>query len=381
MRALIRVTILVIALAVPASAEAGHQGTMDDLQRGLERVVGAQAGPPGASALVDRFGHPTFLTSGVSSVKGKRPFRRTDHMRLASTSKAYNGAVALSLVDTGDLDLDDTIGSVLPSLPPAWSSVTLREMLDHTSGLPSYTDNDAFRAYFEDHLHDHVTPEQILAFIEDEDTVFTPGTSYAYSNTDNLVIALMAEAATGRSYQSLLRQRVFNPLGLAETALPGGFRLASPLIHGYEVKPSAAAPEDVTECCSMSFVWASGGMSSTPVELARFTRAYVGGELFGPATRAQQFDFVPRGSSEPPGPGHNDAGLAMFRYRTPCGTVFGHTGNFPGYTQFTAASRSGRRSVTVSANEQLSPDVHAAVFEHLHRAFRLGVCAALAGRS
>ena len=87
------------------------------------------------------------------------------------------------------------------------------------------------------------------------------------------------------------------------------------------------------------------------------------------------------GSSEPPGPGHNSAGLALFRYETKCGTVRGHTGNTPGYTQFMAASADGRRSVVVSINEQLfPPEVGVpAAFDALRRAEERAVCAALAG--
>jgi D-alanyl-D-alanine carboxypeptidase len=86
------------------------------------------------------------------------------------------------------------------------------------------------------------------------------------------------------------------------------------------------------------------------------------------------------GSSEPPGPGKNSAGLGIFRYETRCGTVWGHTGNYPGYTQFLAASPDGRRSVTVSVNVQLSPVEGApGVFDALRRAEVKAVCAALAG--
>ena len=91
---------------------------------------------------------------------------------------------------------------------------------------------------------------------------------------------------------------------------------------------------------------------STPSELTRFTRAYVGGELFGGTTRRAQFDFR-SGYSEPPGPGEMSTGLAMFRYRTRCGAVFGHSGNFPGYTQFTVATRNGRRGLAFTVNRQL----------------------------
>ena len=121
------------------------------------------------------------------------------------------------------------------------------------------------------------------------------------------------------------------------------------------------------------------GMVSTPAELNRFARGYVGGELFDPWTRWQQRQVVEGGSSEPPGPGRNSAGLGIFRYDTRCGTVWGHTGNYPGYTQFMAASSDGSRSVTVSVNTQLNPVQGApGVFKALRRAEALAVCAALA---
>jgi D-alanyl-D-alanine carboxypeptidase len=118
---------------------------------------------------------------------------------------------------------------------------------------------------------------------------------------------------------------------------------------------------------------------STPADLNRFIRGYVGGRLFGSKIRSQQRKVIEGGSSEPPGPGTNAAGLAIFRYRTRCGTVWGHTGNFFGYTQFAAASPDGRRSVTVSVNAQHTPTEGVpSVFKALRRAEALAVCAALA---
>jgi D-alanyl-D-alanine carboxypeptidase len=119
-------------------------------------------------------------------------------------------------------------------------------------------------------------------------------------------------------------------------------------------------------------------MQSTPTELGRFIRGYVSGRLFGRALRRQQRRWVD-GHSEPIGPGTNSAGLALFRYRVGCGTVYGHTGNFVGYTQFAAASSDGRRSATVSANTRVvqGPSGNPA-FRALRRAFARAACAALA---
>ncbi|MDQ3637781.1 MAG: serine hydrolase, partial [Actinomycetota bacterium] len=144
--------------------------------------------------------------------------------------------------------------------------------------------------------------------------------------------------------------------------------------------PSAQPPEDYSKLVAAGWSWASGGIVSTPADLNDFIRGYVGGELFDFRTRARQRQVVAGGGSEPPGPGENSAGLAIFRYETKCGTAWGHTGNISGYTQFMAASPNGNRSVTVSVNTQLTPENGApGVFKALRQAELRAVCAALAG--
>jgi D-alanyl-D-alanine carboxypeptidase len=90
-------------------------------------------------------------------------------------------------------------------------------------------------------------------------------------------------------------------------------------------------------------------------------------------------DALRAGSSGPPGPGTNSGGLGIYRYSTRCGTVYGHTGNTPGYTQFMAASRDGKRSAVVSVNAKINPEVAAQRFKELRQIFTLAVCAALKG--
>ena len=123
-----------------------------------------------------------------------------------------------------------------------------------------------------------------------------------------------------------------------------------------------------------------GGVVSTPADLNAFVRGYVGGELFSRETRCRQREAFKGGGSETPGPGENSAGFGVFRYETGCGTVWGHTGNTLGYTQFMASSPNGKRSATVSINAQITPRMKdPAAFEALRRAEGRAVCAALAG--
>jgi D-alanyl-D-alanine carboxypeptidase len=299
-------------------------------------------------------------------------------MRLASVSKAFSGAVALALVDCHVLSLSDTVAKWLPWLPASWGRVTLAEVLNHTSGLPDFTRSKRFRQYLPAHLHATPSPRFLLRFVAHRRPGFRPGTRYRYSNTDNFVAALMAEAPAHRSYNALLTSKVYSPLHLSHTSLPSGPKLPVGHMHGYDLDPPKP-PEDVTTIVSAAYSWASGGMISTPSDLGRFIRGYVGARLFSRATQAKQLRFV-RGNSGPPGPGANSAGLAIFRYRTRCGTVYGHTGNTFGYTQFTASTLNGKRSVVVSVNAQINDESRQpvlAAFRFLRKLEGNAVCLAL----
>ena len=369
--------VLALLLAASPALAAKPKAADRALDRALERMVKIEEGPPGAIALVHRGGVTKVHRAGVANIETDRPWRPIDHMRLASTAKAFNGAVALSLVQRGRLELDDTIGEILPALPPAWAAVRLGQLLQHTSGVPSYTGSPDFLAAFGAEPKRRFTPIELIGYVADEPLNFAPGTSYAYSNTDNVIAALMAQAVSGRTYEGLLRSQVYDRLGLSSTTLPGGSALPRPFAHGYQFE-GGGPPQDVSTAVGMSGVWASGGMQSTPRDLLRFMRSYVSGKLFGPALQRAQRRWRP-GGSEPPGPGVNSAGMSLFRYRMPCGTIYGHTGNFLGYTLFAASTPNGRRAATVSVNVQLNPTLGAPpAYRAMHRAFGRAACAALA---
>ena len=351
-------------------------GSSSSLTRALDKLVTMPDGPPGAIALVQVGQRVTVTTAGVGNTMTKAPLSADDLVRIASVSKAFNGAVALALVAQGRLHLRDTIAQRLPSLPASWGTVTLAELLHHTSGLPDYIRSPAFIDVLKADPHAVLTPMELLGYVTDEDPKPPPGTAYHYSDTDNIVVGLMVEAVTGGTYEQALAQDVTTPLQLTATTLPDSPDLTEPYIHGYEFESGVPAPVDISTYLNPGLAWASGGMLSTPAELNTFMRAYVRGTLTDAASRTEQFRFVP-GSSGPPGPGTNSAGLAIFRYRTGCGTVYGHTGNFPGYTLFAAASSDGSRSVTVIVNEQLNDNPVTPVFTQLRHVDAVGVCAAL----
>jgi D-alanyl-D-alanine carboxypeptidase len=373
-------TALIFSCSLPAltpgSAIASpHNTAMAQLTFALRRFVRQKGGPPGISVVVQRGGAFTIQTAGVANAIRRAPFRSSDHMRLASVSKAFSGAAALALVSKGVLHLGDTVGRWLPAIAPLWSSVTLEQLLRHTSGIPDFSKSRTFQEALGDSLLRAPLPAALVGYVSADKLEFTPGSRFQYSNSDNILVGLIVEAATGRPYAQELQKLVFGPLGLRQTSLPSDQRMPAPAIRGYGVSPGKP-PEDLTELFAAGWTWASGGIVSTPADANRFVRAYARGAGLDSRTLAAQRRFVP-GSSEPPGPGTNSAGLGIFRYVTPCGTVYGHTGNTAGYTQFAAASADGRRSTVVSINAQITPAVNAALFPALRRIDGIAVCAAL----
>jgi D-alanyl-D-alanine carboxypeptidase len=358
-----------VAGAAPPSAESR-------LRAAAQALVGDAHGPPGVVVLVQRGVRRTVISAGTARIGRSQAIRASDHMRLASVAKAFSGAAALALVSDGRMRLTDTVGELVSDTPASWSSITLAQLLQHTSGIADFSTTTAFADALTKSLLTAPPPQDLLDFVKPMALLFTPGSQYHYSNTDNVLVGLMVQDVTGTSYADALGQLVFTPFKLSQTSLPEDQYLPSPYLHGYQ-RDERNELEDVSQAFAAGWAWASGGVVSTPGDASTFVRAYASGRGLNASTRQQQLAFVP-GSSEPPGPGTNAAGLGLFRYETSCGTVYGHTGNTAGYTQFMAATADGSRSVTVTVSAQITPKSDAQEFTRLRNLYRLGVCAATA---
>lgn len=268
-------------MTAPKRTAATPAGNADAaLDRALRSLVAMPGGPPGVIAVVQRRGQIRTHTAGYGEIATKRRPRPTDHMRIASGAKAFSGASALALVQQGLLALDDTIAERLPGLPRAWGSVTVRQLLNHTSGVPDFIKKKAFQKAVRASLTVAPAPEKLLGFIAKDSLTFTPGTKYKYSNSDNIIVGLIVQAVTKKPYADALRELVYTPLKLTQTSLPTGPDLPTPFIHGYD-REGTSTPEDISEIFASGWAWASGGIVSTPRDLNRFIRGYVGGKLFG----------------------------------------------------------------------------------------------------
>jgi D-alanyl-D-alanine carboxypeptidase len=218
-----------------------------------------------------------------------------------------------------------------------------------------------------------VPPARIIGWVRDEPLVFAPGSRYAYSKTDNIVVGLMAQAGTRKQYGQLLRRTVFGPARLRDTSFSKVNALPRPFLHGFVVDPGAGPEgrQHLPEPERRVGLW---GDRQHPGRRQRLHPQLPRPALLRTRAAAPAAHFIAAAPSSPPGPGRNATGLAIFRYRTRCGTVYGHTGNFPGYTQFAAATLDGRRAVTTTLN---IPAPAGALLRRLRTVQTTAVCALL----
>lgn len=330
-----------LAVAATACGSVKHEVARD---RKIDADVAAlnAAGVPGVSAVIRDGGSTSRVASGVGEVSTNTPVRADDRFRIGSVSKTYVAVVMLQLAGEGKLSLEDTVDKWLPKLVPNGSAITLRQLLNHTSGIPNYEEHPQYMApYLAGDLAHVTTPQQLVAMGTSQGQLFPPGTKSVYSNTNYTVAGLVIEKATGTTLAVQLEQRIFRPLKLDATSLPSDPGLTGQHAHGYYVLGAPPAM-DVTGF-SPSIGWAGGGLVSTTDEVTAFYRALLGGKLLSAGLLGQMMTTVPGSNGEP-------YGLGLAQRTLSCGTFWGHSGNFPGYMVESYSTADASRQATIAVN-------------------------------
>jgi D-alanyl-D-alanine carboxypeptidase len=342
------VLVAVLACAATALTSATALGNeRSSLQSDVNQLVAA--GAPGAILLVHAGNQDKVFTGGLADVTRRTPIRASDHFKIASLTKSYTATVVLQLVAERKLRLSDTVERWQPGLVPNGREITIRELLNHTSGIPEF-DNDPryLKPYLTGHFSHYWSPRQLVRIAVAHKPTSAPGaTRSSYSNTNYVLLGLIVEAATGKSIGAELRERIFRPLRLLHTnyATKPGLRL--PYAHGYLQlgKPTAT---DVTGM-SPSLSPASGAIVSTAADVASFYRALLGGRLVTPTLLKAMTTTIPeRGKTDIPGQRY---GFGLERFPTPCGPALGHNGVIPGYTTYIYSSANGLNQALLMVND------------------------------
>jgi D-alanyl-D-alanine carboxypeptidase len=321
-----------------------------ELRRLLDQIVAA--GAPGAAALVREDHGVKQAASGVADLRSGRRMRPGLNYRAGSVTKPFVATVVLQLVAEGKLSLSDTVERWLPGILPYGGQVTIRQLLNHTSGVPENSLEPLVILYtFPDGRSRAWTPRELVALIADQPPDFPPGTAWSYSNTGYVLAGMIVEAATGRTLGQELTRRIIRPLRLRDTFFPiNRPDIPGPNPRGYSLPlVDEAGPLLDFTVYNPSLAWGAGNLTSDLDDLQRFLRALLGGRLLPPRLLAEMTTTVPIGV---PGFGY---GLGLLVFQAPSGRLIGHDGAIPGFDNMVLSTEDGRRQLGVMINEFLAP--------------------------
>ena len=309
-------------------------------------------------------------TYGVTTYRGSTPTSADQHMRVGSVTKTWTGTVILQQVQEGLLKLDDPVSKYVPGVPNG-DHITIEQLLTMRSGLFNYSSMPQFNQALDDAPQKVWTQQELLSLAFANPPYFPPGTGYHYSNTNTILLGLIAQQRENdKPLGAIMQDRLFTPLGLKGTAFPATTSnlLPEPFTHGYmygsnvltmapalppEMQAAARAgtlaPVDQT-ADNPSWGWSAGSGYSTANELVTWVRALVGGSLLSPEMQAKRLASLR--PVDPNAPDSPQYGLGIAKF----GALYGHTGELPGYNTFVGYDPQNNVTLIVWTNLEPSPD-------------------------
>lgn len=359
---------VVVALAASAFASSGALAAtlapIDPaaLQATLEGLA-KEMNVPGAVVLLRTPAGEYVVTYGVRSLGGTEPVTAADHIRIGSNTKTWTGTAILQLVEEGKIALGDSVSKYRPEVPNG-DNITIEQLLNMRSGLFNYSTTFALNQALDAEPLKVWQPEELLAISFAMPPYFAPDQGYRYSNANTVLLGLIAEQLDGKPLEAIFQDRIFGPLGLADTLLPAkdSNAMPAPYARGYMYTDNLLTlatnaippdlqfaadkgellPNDQTDA-NPSWGWAAGAGISTAEDLADYVEALTNGRLLGPEMQALRL-ASPRPTSDAPGAALYGLGIGKF------GTFYGHTGELPGYNTFMGADPENHVTLIVWTN-------------------------------
>ncbi len=332
--------LVLVMMFVSARGELHHQSApttalRDALQAKFAELHKAGTFPGGTAGFALADGSTFGLAVGVSDRATGAAMKPTDRLLLGSVGKTYVSAVTLQLVHDGKIGLDDPIAKYLGTSPwfsrlPNASSITVRQLMQHTSGLVRYELNPKFTADLTANPDKVWSIEDRLTYLFDTKAPFAPGSGWEYSDTNYIVLGAIIERAGGAPSYDQLRKRILEPLNLKDT-VPADSRRVPGLVPGYAGPNNAFGSTDEMIrdglfAVNPQFEWTGGGLAVTAEDLARWVRHLYGGKVVD----ASLMDDLLTGVPARLGP-ETAYGLGVIIRPTSLGMSYGHSGFMPGY--------------------------------------------------
>ncbi|MEV7867213.1 serine hydrolase domain-containing protein [Streptomyces sp. NPDC088124] len=309
----------------------------------VDGLVRDGARPAALAATRERDGRTATYTAGVGDLATGTPVPANGQVRIASNTKTFTSVVVLQLVGEGKIGLDEPVETYLPGLLRGdgidGSRITVRRLLQHTSGLPEYTQGIA--GNFAEFQHRYMEPRDLIDIALEGKASFEPGDGWEYSNTNYIVAGLIVQKVTGRPLGEEITKRVIQKIGLKHTYFPatGEQKIREEHPKGYHADRPGGPLRDVSVSDS-SAAWAAGALVSTNSDVNRFFTALLDGRLLKPAQLKAMRTTVPATGDPSPGARY---GLGLMSKPLSCGGVYwGHGGDIPGYETRGGVTEKGR---------------------------------------
>lgn len=329
--------LIILLLCLPCTREGRAQQILDSIEKRLEALVTENELPGMNFSIINASGDQLDCSAGHADTE-KKVLLDTEHVLFSgSIGKTYAVAVLMQLVEEQKVDLDARYLAYFPETDwlkrlPNMEQITVRHLLEHTSGLPRYIADQGLWDTLQANPDKVWTYEERLAFILDKDPVHAAGDGWAYSDSNYLLIGMLIERITASPYYSEVISRVLEPLNLRDTH-PAITREIKNLPVGYsELPPFFRMPKVTVENGIYAFnpqmEWTGGGFASTTSDLARWARAYYSAACFSPGSLEQIITVNPNGKDVGDGLSY---GMGSFIFDTRFGKMWGHTGFVPGF--------------------------------------------------
>lgn len=246
---------------------------------------------------------PWFVTYGESDTEHHTPITENDKFRVGSVTKTFLGVVILQLAEEGKLGLDDPVETYLPGVVPNGSNITIRMLLNHTSGIFNFIKNDDFLWIYIGEPLEEMEHEEVLSYAFSKLPYFAPGEEWTYSNTNYVILGMVIESLTGKPLEEVVETRCLVPLNLTSTLMPerGVSGIEGDHAKGYiDLFEETYYIEGVMGADLVDYtahepsqVWGNGNMVSSIPDLMTWISAIAEGSLLSPAYVDEMFTYVP----------------------------------------------------------------------------------------
>ncbi|EJR57446.1 hypothetical protein IIO_04973 [Bacillus cereus VD115] len=331
---------------VSNSLETSTQRDRNSVKKAMRDTL--QLGYPGILAKTSDGGKIWSYAAGIADLSTKKPMKTDFRFRIGSVTKTFTATVILQLAGENRLNLDDSIEKWLPDVIQGNGyddkQITIRQLLNHTSGIANYTTSKDFNIM---DTKKSYTAEELVKVGISMPPDFAPGKSWSYSNTGYVLLGIIIEKVTGNSYAEEIENRIIEPLELSNTFLPGNSSVIPGTKHarGYIQLDRASEPKDVTYY-NPSMGSSAGDMISTADDLNKFFTYLLGGKLLKEQQLKQMLTTVPTGIDE-----LGDSGLGIFKMKLSNGvSIWGHGGSIPGFLTFAGGTLGGKHTLAVNLN-------------------------------